>query len=75
MHAVLCGAMQTAHFCSMCGPKFCSMNITQELREYAKSVSNGDMEAAKESGMQEMSDVFKQKGAEVYHEPGQLKAE
>eukprot|EP00873_Tetraselmis_striata_P002381 jgi/Tetstr1/422645/TSEL_013451.t1 len=66
---------KTAHFCSMCGPKFCSMNITQELREYAKSVSNGDMEAAKESGMQEMSDVFKQKGAEVYHEPGQLKAE
>ena len=61
--------MQTAHFCSMCGPKFCSMNITQELREYAKSVANGDVEAAKSTGMDEMSEKFKEMGAEVYREP------
>ena len=53
----------------MCGPKFCSMNITQELREYAKSVANGDVEAAKSTGMDEMSEKFKEMGAEVYREP------
>src|SRR5206468_1830379 len=43
-----------AHFCSMCGPKFCSMQITQEIREYAKS------------GMAEKSQEFLEKGAEIY---------
>jgi phosphomethylpyrimidine synthase len=43
-----------AHFCSMCGPKFCSMQITQEIREYAKS------------GMAEKSQEFRQQGAEIY---------
>jgi phosphomethylpyrimidine synthase len=45
---------KTAHFCSMCGPKFCSMKITQEVREYA------------EKGMAEMSDNFRASGGEVY---------
>ncbi len=44
-----------AHFCSMCGPKFCSMKITQEIRE----------QAAK--GMDEMSEKFRKTGAEIYH--------
>jgi phosphomethylpyrimidine synthase len=54
-----------AHFCSMCGPKFCSMEITQQIREYAaeQELNEGD---AKEKGMQEMSDVFKEKGSEIY---------
>ena len=56
---------KTAHFCSMCGPKFCSMSITQELREYAQQ-HNVDEEEAMHTGMQEMSEVFKEKGAEVY---------
>ena len=60
---------KTAHFCSMCGPKFCSMSITQELREYAQE-HNVDEEEAMQTGMQEMSEVFKEKGAEVY-EPAQ----
>ncbi|GAB4822365.1 hypothetical protein N2152v2_009411 [Parachlorella kessleri] len=59
---------KTAHFCSMCGPKFCSMNITQELREYARQHTAGDSEAAAEAGMQEMSRRFKEKGAEIYAE-------
>ena len=33
---------KTAHFCSMCGPKYCSMNISQEIREYAASLNGGD---------------------------------
>ncbi|WOX05083.1 phosphomethylpyrimidine synthase ThiC [Microbulbifer pacificus] len=49
-----------AHFCSMCGPKFCSMRITQDVREYAKQ-----QEA--EQGMEEMSIKFKDMGAEIYH--------
>ncbi|AQQ68371.1 phosphomethylpyrimidine synthase ThiC [Microbulbifer agarilyticus] len=49
-----------AHFCSMCGPKFCSMKITQDVREYAAK-----QEA--EQGMEEMSIKFKDMGAEIYH--------
>ncbi len=45
---------KVAHFCSMCGPKFCSMKISQEVREFAKS------------GMEEMSQKFREKGSEVY---------
>jgi phosphomethylpyrimidine synthase len=51
---------KTAHFCSMCGPKFCSMKITQDVRDYAKK------EAEKEDGMKEMSKKFKEIGGEVY---------
>ncbi|WP_299599527.1 phosphomethylpyrimidine synthase ThiC [uncultured Microbulbifer sp.] len=51
---------KVAHFCSMCGPKFCSMKITQDVREYAAK-----QEA--EKGMEEMSIKFKDLGAEIYH--------
>lgn len=50
---------KVAHFCSMCGPKFCSMKITQDVRDYAKA------EEAKK-GMDQMSDKFKKLGSEVY---------
>jgi phosphomethylpyrimidine synthase len=45
---------KTAHFCSICGPKFCSMKITQEVREFAQK------------GMTEMSEAFNEKGGEIY---------
>ncbi|MDH5613238.1 MAG: phosphomethylpyrimidine synthase ThiC [Gammaproteobacteria bacterium] len=47
-------AHKVAHFCSMCGPKFCSMKISQDVREYA------------ENGMKEMSVKFKEEGSEIY---------
>ena len=56
---------KVAHFCSMCGPKFCSMQITQELREYARKLGVSEGEA-KELGMQTKSEEFLQKGAEMY---------
>ena len=56
---------KVAHFCSMCGPNFCSMKITQDVRQYAKE--NGmDSEQAIIQGMQEKSEEFKAKGGEVY---------
>ncbi|GAA4116101.1 phosphomethylpyrimidine synthase ThiC [Aquimarina addita] len=54
-----------AHFCSMCGPKFCSMKISQEVREYAAQKEIDDQKALEE-GMQEKSKEFKEKGSEVY---------
>jgi phosphomethylpyrimidine synthase len=53
-------AHKVAHFCSMCGPKFCSMKITQDVRDYAATLNE------KEKGMAEMSDKFRQMGGEVY---------
>jgi phosphomethylpyrimidine synthase len=53
-------AHKVAHFCSMCGPKFCSMKITQDLRELAIS------EAARAEGMADMSARFRESGAEIY---------
>ena len=54
-----------AHFCSMCGPNFCSMKVTQEVRDFAEK--NGlDSEEAITKGMEEMSEKFKQEGSEVY---------
>jgi phosphomethylpyrimidine synthase len=54
-----------AHFCSMCGPNFCSMKITQDVRDYAKE--NGMMETdALAKGMEEKSKEFLQKGSELY---------
>ncbi|MAC66160.1 MAG: phosphomethylpyrimidine synthase ThiC [Flavobacteriaceae bacterium] len=56
---------KVAHFCSMCGPNFCSMKITQDVRNYAKE--NGlDSEEAIKKGMEEKSEEFKKKGSEVY---------
>ncbi|MCH8137707.1 MAG: phosphomethylpyrimidine synthase ThiC, partial [Proteobacteria bacterium] len=52
---------KVAHFCSMCGPKFCSMNITQEVREYAAS------------GMAEMAKTFRESGGEIYQDADKLK--
>jgi phosphomethylpyrimidine synthase len=54
-----------AHFCSMCGPHFCSMKITQDVREYAAQ-KEIDEQAALEIGMQEKAMEFIEKGAEVY---------
>jgi phosphomethylpyrimidine synthase len=55
-------AHKLAHFCSMCGPKFCSMEITQQVRDYAAKL------AEKEAGMAEMSEKFLEMGGEVYVE-------
>jgi len=59
------GAKQ-AHFCSMCGPHFCSMRITQDVRDYAKSHHLSEEEALAK-GMEEKSEEFVKTGAEVYH--------
>jgi phosphomethylpyrimidine synthase len=58
------GAKQ-AHFCSMCGPHFCSMKISQDVRDYAAKKGISDKEAL-EKGMEEKSIEFVKKGAEVY---------
>ena len=61
---------KTAHFCSMCGPKFCSMKITQEVREFAaKQNAEADAFIAAEdaeAGMKQMSEVFRETGGELY---------
>ncbi len=54
-----------AHFCSMCGPHFCSMKITQEVREYAASQMLSESEALKK-GMKEKAAEFRQTGASLY---------
>ncbi|MEC7573782.1 MAG: phosphomethylpyrimidine synthase ThiC, partial [Pseudomonadota bacterium] len=54
---------KVAHFCSMCGPKFCSMKITQEIRDFA------------DQGMFEMSEKFKAGGSEIYRPAGEVEAE
>jgi len=60
-------AHKAAHFCSMCGPKFCSMEITQQVRDYAAKL-NETPEMAAQAGMDEMSEKFKEMGGEVYVE-------
>ncbi|MEW5963783.1 MAG: phosphomethylpyrimidine synthase ThiC [Pseudomonadota bacterium] len=66
-------AMKVAHFCSMCGPKFCSMKITQDVRDYAARLNEAGVELAEETtqvdpeaGMAAMSVRFRDLGAEVY---------
>jgi len=54
-----------AHFCSMCGPHFCSMKITQDVRDYAAQIGVSETEAL-EKGMEEKAVEFRQGGAEVY---------
>jgi len=56
---------KVAHFCSMCGPKFCSMKITQEVREYARTKGLSEERALNE-GMESMSEEFKRTGGEIY---------
>jgi phosphomethylpyrimidine synthase len=55
-----------AHFCSMCGPHFCSMKITQEVREYAAQKQIDEL-VVLETGMREKAEEFKQAGAEIYN--------
>ncbi|OZS45473.1 phosphomethylpyrimidine synthase ThiC [Photobacterium sanguinicancri] len=63
---------KVAHFCSMCGPKFCSMKISQEVRDYANNLEkNGDL-AIKMledplEGMRQKADEFRSTGSELYH--------
>ncbi|MFM5682715.1 phosphomethylpyrimidine synthase ThiC [Aeromonas veronii] len=76
---------KVAHFCSMCGPKFCSMKITQDVRDYAAKLEaveiklvgmDGQQEqvvAQVESGMARMSETFKETGGEIYHQAAALK--
>jgi phosphomethylpyrimidine synthase len=63
-------AHKVAHFCSMCGPKFCSMKITQDVRDYAASLGDNEKSAlgldAAQKGMAEMSDKFNAMGQQVY---------
>ncbi len=55
---------KVAHFCSMCGPKFCSMKISQDVREFSQA------EREKEKGMKEMAEKFKESGGELYQKVG-----
>jgi len=66
-------AHKVAHFCSMCGPKFCSMKITQDVRDYAAKLNDPEYQAA-EKGMAEMSVKFKEMGGEVYLDADKVKA-
>jgi phosphomethylpyrimidine synthase len=54
-----------AHFCSMCGPHFCSMKITQDVRDYAQRIGMSEAKAL-EMGMQDKSREFREKGSELY---------
>ena len=56
---------KVAHFCSMCGPHFCSMKITQDVRDYAEQKGLEEKQALDEC-MKEMSESFKEKGGEIY---------
>ncbi|WP_421386571.1 phosphomethylpyrimidine synthase ThiC [Aeromonas veronii] len=76
---------KVAHFCSMCGPKFCSMKITQDVRDYAAKLEaveiklvgmDGPQEqvvAQVASGMARMAETFKETGGEIYHQAAALK--
>ncbi|HFG6907677.1 phosphomethylpyrimidine synthase ThiC [Acinetobacter baumannii] len=58
-------AHKSAHFCSMCGPKFCSMKITQNVRDYANNLTNSDSEV--EEGLKAMKEVYQEQGQKLYH--------
>jgi phosphomethylpyrimidine synthase len=60
-------AAKTAHFCSMCGPHFCSMRISQDVREYAAEHGLEEQEALK-AGMEEKAEEFKAMGGHLYVE-------
>ena len=57
---------KSAHFCSMCGPNFCSMKITQDIREYASTHNIKDIKIAVEEGMKEKSKQFADSGNKIY---------
>ena len=58
---------KVAHFCSMCGPKFCSMKISQEVRDYAAQKELSDVDQALKTGMEEMAEEYNQQGRKLYH--------
>ncbi len=70
-------AHKLAHFCSMCGPKFCSMKITADVRDYAAGLTDNEKAAlypdAAKQGMEQMSKKFLDMGAEVYVEADKAK--
>ena len=57
---------KVAHFCSMCGPKFCSMKISQDVKDYAKKIGEKNMDKAIKVGMQEQSENFVASGSQIY---------
>jgi phosphomethylpyrimidine synthase len=66
-------AHKTAHFCSMCGPKFCSMKITQDVRDYAEGLGENEKRALEQmseeerkKGMERMSEKFEEVGGRLY---------
>jgi len=59
---------KVAHFCSMCGPKFCSMKISQDVRDYAVSIEVKQLDTEQQQAeMQKKAQQFRQSGAELYH--------
>jgi phosphomethylpyrimidine synthase len=58
-------AAKTSHFCSMCGPHFCSMKITEDVRKYAEEKAM-DEQTALQAGMKEKAEEFKKAGLEIY---------
>src|SRR6266481_4724047 len=71
-------AHKVAHFCSMCGPKFCSMKITQDVRDYAATLNDPtgvgmSMSGVIEDGMAQMSQKFKEMGGQVYLDAEKVK--
>ena len=64
-------AHKSAHFCSMCGPKFCSMKITQNVRDYAQNQKNAsaseEVDSEVESGLQAMKNAYHEHGQKLYH--------
>jgi phosphomethylpyrimidine synthase len=61
-------ASKSSHFCSMCGPKFCSMKITEDVRQYAAENGYGVTEEVLQKGMEEMSEKYKEMGNKLYVE-------
>ncbi len=57
---------KSAHFCSMCGPNFCSMKITQDIRDYASKHKIKDIKVAVQKGMREKSKQFAESGNQIY---------
>ena len=64
-------AHKSAHFCSMCGPKFCSMKITQNVRDYAQNqameTAATDAEQEVEAGLKAMKNAYQEHGQKLYH--------
>jgi phosphomethylpyrimidine synthase len=75
-------AHKTAHFCSMCGPKFCSMKITQDVRDYAGGLSDNEKKALEQMseeerrrGMEKMSEKYAEVGGKLYVAPERVEEE